>query len=671
MGMVDTSFDISTFMPEDANSIRGTQIEETEFGAATHAYILLEDSENWQTLALKEEIAGIRGVAAVDWLDDMLDIYTPEAFLSQDALSSYKKDGATILIVAFDEAAATEMVDSAIGRITDMMMQGDYFGGSPVVMNELRRLIDSEQPVYLVIAGAILVAVLAISLSSYLAPVLCIVNIAIAILLNYGTNFIVRPQVSFVTIAIAAILQLAVSMDYSIFLIHRFEEDLALMGGDTQAAMAASMRETLTAISSSAMTDCAGFVALIFMHNQIGADLGIVLSKGVLFSLIVSITFLPCLILATYKAGRKRHRVLMPSLKLLAKPLVRLRYALLAVVVIITVPLLIGGGKQDYYYTTEEFMPDDTPPIIATRKIGETFGTTDTVSVLYEKDMAAYEPQAIDAVQAIPNVRDAAGMSGSVALGVPDSFLPDALKDQYVGENYRRFSVTLARDLGNDDLFAAIDDIRTTAGSILGDVYVAGSYASAADMASTAAWDNVAVEFISMAFIFVILLIAYRSLLIPVFLVVVIKAAIYINMGVNWMIGQEMIFLTPVIVGSIQLGATVDYAILFTSRYLEFRRKIVDTKQAVRETIRAVSRPMMTSVLTFFFATLSITIVSSVKATREIATVVGRGALISFVVILFALPALLIAFDRPLMATTLTMRAHRSRGKHGRRGRIV
>lgn len=279
--------------------------------------------------------------------------------------------------------------------------------------------------------------------------------------------------------------------------------------------------------------------------------------------------------------------------------------------------------------------------------------------------MAAYETRAIDAMTALASIRDVAGMSDSVTTGVPDSFLPDALKDQYVGENYRRFTVTLKRDLDNDALFAAIGDIRATAGQHLGEVYVTGSYASAADMASTAEWDNTAVELISMAFIFVILLIAYRSLLIPLFLVVVIKAAIYINVGVNFFVGQEMIFLTPVIVGAIQLGATVDYAILFTSRYLEIRRKAVNAKQAVSDTIRAVSRPMLTSVLTFFFATLSITVVSTIKATREIASVVGRGALISFVVILFALPTLLIAFDRPLMATTLSMRKYRKK-KHER-----
>jgi predicted RND superfamily exporter protein len=277
--------------------------------------------------------------------------------------------------------------------------------------------------------------------------------------------------------------------------------------------------------------------------------------------------------------------------------------------------------------------------------------------------MAAYEPEAAAAVRALENIRDVTALTDSAARSVPDGFLPDALKDQYVGDAHRRFTVTLARDLDNDALFSAIAGIRRTAGNYLGEVYVTGSYAGAADMASTAEWDNTAVEFISMAFIFVILLIAYRSLLIPVFLVVVIKAAIYINVGIGWLTGQEMIFLTPVIVGSIQLGATVDYAILFTSRYLEFRQKTVDARQAIRETICAASRPMLTSVLTFFFATLSITIVSSVKATREIATVVGRGALISYVVILFALPALLMAFDRALMATTLPMRQFRQSHK--------
>lgn len=655
ISLVGTNFELSAFMPEDANSMAGAEIEEAEFASEAHAYVLLEEKENWHTLKLIEQIESIVGVNDVEWMDDSLDVYTPEAFLSQRALKQYKKGDATILIITFREGEE-QAVDNAIEQISGLMEQGEYFGGQPVVLDDLRKLLDTEPPVYLAIAGAILILLLFISLSSYMAPLLCIINIAFAILLNYGTNFLIKSEVSFLTVAIASILQLAVSMDYSIFLIHRFEEDLSIMDGDVNKAMVSSMRSTLTAISSSAMTDCAGFLALIFMHNQIGADLGIVLSKGVLLSLIVSITFLPCLMMATYKAGKKKHRVLLPSFKIVSKPLVKYRYILLALVVIILVPMYLANGRQEYYYTTEEFMPDDTPPIIATQKIGETFGKTDAVSVLYKKDMASHEPKAMDAIRKIENIREVSGMSDSVALCVPQSFLPKALSNAYVGSEYRRFNVTLERELNNKSLFAAVGDIRITAGEILGEVYVTGGYARAADMALTAEWDNTVVEFISMAFIFVILLFAYRSLLVPVFLVIVIKAAIYINIGIGYFTGEEMIFLTPVLVGAIQLGATVDYAILFTSRYFEFRHKAVTAKQAVTETIAAATRPMLTSVLTFFLSTLSITIVSSLKATREIAWVVGRGALISYGVILFALPALFILFDKPLRATTLEFR---------------
>ena len=663
MGLVDSNFEISAFMPEGANSVAGSVIQEREFSTATHAYVYLEDKQNWHTLELKNRIEQTEGVDHVEWIDDVLDIYTPEEFLSKSALEQYKKGGDTILIVSFGDDAVQQKIDGAIEQISAMMADGEYFGGSPVVLYDMRALLNNEQPVYLIIAGGILILLLAVSLSSYIAPLLCIINIAIAILLNYGTNFMLKDEVSFLTMAIAAIFQLAVSMDYSIFLIHRFEEELQLLKGDVSAAMVSSMRATLTAISSSAMTDCAGFFALIFMRNAIGADLGLVLSKGVLFSLIVSITFLPCLMLATYHAGKKTHRVLLPTFKKLSGPLMKYRYILLALVVAVLIPSMIGNGRQEYYYTSEEFMPNDTAPIIATKKVGETFGATDSVSVLYKKELAAYEPAAIDAIRSIDNIREAGGLSDSTGVGIPESFLPDGVRDAYIGEEYSRFSVTLERGLDNDTLFAAIAEIRRRAGEHLGDVYVTGAYASAADMASTAKWDNVAVEFISMAFIFIILLIAYRSLLVPVFLVIVIKAAIYINVGISVFAGAPMIFLTPVLVGSIQLGATVDYAILFTSRYFEFRKQVPCAKEAVRQTMGAAIRPMLTSVLTFFFATLSISIVSSVKATREIATVIGRGALVSFVVILFALPALFIVFDKPLMATTLALR--KKSGKTG------
>ncbi|MGI5850066.1 MAG: efflux RND transporter permease subunit, partial [Christensenellales bacterium] len=656
ISLVNTNFEISAFMPHNANSITGAQIENNEFSSSMLVYVLLEDKDNWQTLALKHRIETIKGVEKVNWMDDMLDIYTPEKFLSQKAVEQYKKGGSTLMIIEFYSDAAQETIDSAIGQITVLMQQGEYFGGPYVVIHELKNMLREEQALYLVMAGGILIILLAVSLSSYIAPFLCIINIGIAILLNYGTNFIVKDQVSFLTVAIAAIFQLAISMDFSIFLIHRFEEELSAANGDTKKAMISAMHTTLVTISSSALTDCAGFIALIFMHNQIGSDLGIVLCKGVIFSLILSLTFLPCMMLATYQIGKKKHRVLLPSFKKASGPLVKYRYMFLGIVIITLIPTLIASGKQDYYYTTENFMPGDTAPIVATKKISETFGTTDSVNVLYKKEMAGYEKTAIKKIAQIDNIREVKGLSDSVETGVPEGFLPDQLKKAYIGDEYRRFAVTLAGELDNTALFCAVEDIRSSAESSLGEVYITGAYASAADMASTAAWDNVAVELISIAFIFIILLFAFRSLLIPVFLVIVIKAAIYINVGINYFSGEEMIFLTPVFVGAIQLGATVDYAILFTSRYFEFRHQTLDAAQAVRKTIGAAMRPMLTSVLTFFFSTLSITIVSSIKATREIATVVGRGALISFVVIMFALPALFVLFDKPLLATTQEFR---------------
>ena len=654
-----TSFDIAVFMPADANSMAGTAIEEQEFSSAARAYVLLEDKQNWQMVALKERIAQVKGVGSVTGMDDVLDIYTPEAFLSPEALSQYKKGDATILIVSFSSDADNGEVNAAIGEITALMEDGEYFGGSPVVFNELRTVLHSEQSVYLAIAGGILILLLFISLPSYLAPLLCVVNIGVAIAYNYGTNFLVRDQVSFLTVAIASILQLAISMDFSIFLIHRFEEERAA-GGSLDSAMARAMRATLTAISSSALTDCAGFIALMFMQNRIGMDLGVVLCKGVVFSLLTSLTFLPCLILATYGLGKREHRMLIPSFKKLSVPLVKYRYIFLAIAVIAIVPAVIVNGKQSYYYTSDNFMPKDTASIIATEKISETFGTTETVNVLYPKDKAALEPQAIEAIGHIENIRKVTGVSDTVETGIPESFWPEALKTAFIGENYRRFTVTLESGLNNDAAFAAVDSVRDTAQRLFGEAYVTGSYASAADMAATAARDNALVEIISAVFIFIIVMIAFKSLTIPVLLVLVIKAAIYINVGINFFTGQSMIFLTPVFVGAIQLGATVDYAILLTSRYLEFRARTLDPKEAVRQAIGAATRPILTSMLTFYFATLSITLISSMKASQEIATIVGRGALISFVVIMFMLPALFVLFDKPICATTYFLRKNKT-----------
>ena len=661
IGLAKTSFEISSFLPKDANSIKGTEIERQEFASGDQAYVLLEGKEAWQAVKLKSDIESVPGVESVEWMDDMLDIYKPEDFLSQQALEQYKKGDSTIMIITFVGDMGDLAVEDAVKQISGMIEQGEYFGGMPVIVNELRTMLNREQSVYLGVAGGILILILAVSLSSYIAPLLCLVNIGIAILLNYGTNFIVMSRVSFLTVAIASVLQLAISMDFSIFLIHRFEEDLIPANGDTNKAMVSALHTTLVTISSSALTDCAGFIALMFMQNQIGADLGIVLCKGVLFSLITSLTLLPCLILATYRLGKRRHRALLPDFKRLSGPIVKLRYVLLAVAVVVFVPTFIGSANQQYYYTAENFMPDNTDPIIAANKISSVFGTTDKVSVLYDKNNAIYEQSAMDAIKRLDNIREVSGLSSSAGAGIPESFLPQRLKDAFAGGDYRRFYVTLEGNLANDALFSAIDGIKSTAEQYLGDVYITGSNAVAADMASTADSDNLRVDIISIIFIFIIVAVSFKSLLVPLFLVMVIKGAIFINVGLNYFMGEEMIFLTPVFVGAIQLGCTVDYAILFTSRYFEFRHKTLDPKAAVRQAIVASTRPLLTSMLTFFFATLSITLISSIKATREIATVVGRGALISYIVIMFALPALFVLFDKPLLAITWEFRKHKKR----------
>lgn len=665
-----TSFDISTFLPKDSNSIEGAKLEEAGFSSGASTYILLENKENWRILELKKAVEAVEGVKKAEWLGDVLDIYKPEEFIPKQALEQYKKGSSEIMIITFSEQMGNQTVDGAVEQIDKLVQQGEYFGGSPVIINELKRMLKSEQPAYLAIAGGILILILMFSLSSFIAPFLCLLNIGVAIVLNYGTNFLVKSQISFLTVAIASILQLAISMDFSIFLIHRFEEDLEKTAG-TNKAMVSALRATLTAISSSALTDCAGFIALMFMQNQIGADLGVVLCKGVVFSLITSLTLLPCLILATYGLGKRKHRVLLPEFKKLSGPLVKYRYALLAVVVAAFIPAFLGGQNQEYYYTSDNFMPGSSAPIIATNKISDTFGTTDTINVLYSIDMAELEREAIEAVESLPNVRSAGGLSGAVDLGFPESFLPDKIKDAFIGGDYRRFSVTLQSSLTNGELFLTIDSIRSACSQYLGQVYLTGSDAAAADMASTAKTDNLTVDLVSIALIFLIVMIAFRSLLVPVFLVLVIKGAIYINVGLNYFTGEQMIFLTPVFVGAIQLGATVDYAILFTSRYFEFRHKAIEPRQAVRETIMAVTRPLLTSMLTFFFATLSITMISSIKATREIATVVGRGALISYTVIMFALPALYVLFDRPLLATTWEFRKRKNKEIADNEGMMV
>ncbi len=652
--LTEVNYDQLDYMPPEMNSRQGEELLQEEFGLSGMGLLLAENKEPWEVEKTAEIISKIRGVDHVNWLGTYEDRYLPFDFMDEEIKSRFLSNDSTYLLqVQFAERVRAEEGELALDKIMAIAEteQDLRLGGRPSILRDMRTIVREEMLVYAAIAVMMILFVLNMSVSSYIEPLIFLVSVGVAVGLNMGSN-VIQGDITFLTASIAAVMQLGIALDYSIFFIHRYDEEKE-KNENMEEAMAATIKNASPAIVTSAMTTVGGFAALMFMRNGMGPDLGFVLGKGVFISLIVNLTLLPSLLLVFKGLSKKyTHRILLPSFEGLSHKIIQFRWVFFVLFGLFLVPSFLAQSQVDFYYGSEHYLPEKAESVLATQEIANRFGSVDLVYVITENKGRLQEANLTEDLLDLSGVEEVVSLASEVDLAIPDIMIPKDEKEAFISNGYRYGMAFLAAFDEETTAFTFIDQIRERTSVYYDEFYVTGDIALTRDMASLVSGDANRVFYVSIFLIAVIIAISFRSIAVPFLLIAAIQLAIFINLSIVYFLGQTVSSLTPMIIGAIQLGATVDYAILFTSRYKENLFIWKDRREAVRKTIENAGRSILTSALTLFSATFGISLIASIKTTREMTMLIGRGAIISMLIIFLWLPSLLMISEKLIQKTS-------------------
>lgn len=649
--LVNINYDLSSYLPKELNSIEGKNILDMDFGIKGTANILIKNSNLNQVSKSVEELSQVEGVKDVVWLGSADDILKPTDFIENQAKEQFLNSDTNLIQVFFQDTDNSEKTMNSISKIKEILGEEDLIGGPASVSYDMKSIVDKEIIYYSIVAFIIISIILFLSLESFIEPILFFATIGVAVAINLGTNAFFS-KVSYMTHSVAGILQLAVSMDYSIFLLHRYMDE-KINYSEKSKAMSVAIRETFLSISSSSLTTVGGFLALVWMRYGIGKDMGLVLAKGVLFSLITVITLLPVLILLFDKQIEKyRHKVVFPNFQKLGPFVIKRRYIFLVISLIITIPAFLAQDSVEYYYSNEKTLPEDADSVVANKEIDDIFNNKNQLAIIVPRDGKLKELNLLNDLKKLDGVKEVVGLYSMVDITLPESFLPNEIKDNFLSESYSMINVMLDTPLEGDDAQASINNIEEVLKKSYDKYYVTGESAVYKDLQEVTSKDFTKVTIISIAIISMIIFIAFRSITIPIILVFIIQLGIWINLSIPYFLDNQLNFISFIIIGAIQLGATVDYAILYTQRFRD-NLHLVDKKQAAVKTLKDTGPSILTSALILFTGTLSISFITSIKNTSELTMLIGRGALISLVLVLGVLPSMLIVFNRVISYTTI------------------
>ncbi|MCB5940824.1 MMPL family transporter [bacterium 210820-DFI.6.52] len=653
IGFVKTfvNYDILTYLPADLDSMIGQNMLEDDFHMASTAMLVVDGMEDYQVSQLKEKVAAVPGVRQVLWADDIFDNGVPREMLPEDVRSVFYSDSGTMMIISFDEPMAAEGTLKAIEQIKSVTGEQCFLGGMAAIVQDTKALADQETPLYVLVAVLLCMAVLWLGLESTVVPFIFLLGILFPILYNFGTN-IFLGQISYITKALAAVLQLGVTMDFSIFLLHRFEEEKQRCP-DKEEAMVKAISATLTSIAGSSITTIAGFLALCTMRLTLGRDIGIVMAKGVLLGVICTVTILPALILFFDRAiDRHTHPVLIHELERVPSFICKHYKGILVAFVALFIPFAIAQANTDQYYALDETLPQDLPSIVGTNKLKNDFNMTTTHFVLVDDKLDSYRLKEIsDRIEGLDGVDLVISYDKYVGGRIPDDIVPDELRDQIDAGGKKLMMVNSVYKAASDEENRQIDQINEIVKAYDPTAVVAGEGAMTKDLIEVAAVDFKNVNIASIVAIFIIIAVCFRSASIPFLLVLAIEFAISINMGIPFFTGTTLPFVAGIVIGTIQLGATVDYAILTTTRFREELQAGREKMDAIRVTVQKCSPSIITSGLSFFAANIGVAIISKMDLIKSLCGLMARGAIISMLSIIFVLPALLILCE-PLIAKT-------------------
>ena len=646
------NYDILSYLPSDLETRQAQSILKEQFGCGSLAMLIVEGMENKDVEKLKEKVEEVKGVNEVIWINDALDISVPIEILPSSVKDMLFSDNSTLMIVKLSETDADIDTQEAVQEIRDITGKQAFLSGVAGVIKDTKDLADKEAPIYILIAVIISLVILALTMESFLTPIIFLLSIGIAIIYNMGTN-IWFGEISYITKALSAVLQLGVTMDYSIFLLHRYDEE-RLIQKDNTSAMASAIEKTIGSIAGSSLTTIAGFLALCVMKLALGKDIGLVMVKGVVFGLICTVTVLPSLILVFDKAIHKfKHKTVLPKFEKSSAWVINHNKVLVLIGALILIPALIGYRNTKVYYNLDESLPKDLPSIVANSKLKTEYNMMSTNIILVDEDLDGYKVnQMIKELKSVDGVTSVIGLEDILGPRIPESFIPEELLNQIKNGGHEEIMLNSEYKAASEEVTAQLEEINNIVKKYDSEGLVGGEAPLTNDLIDIADTDFKMVSFVSIIAIFIIILIIFKSPIIPIILVLAIELAIYINLGIPYYMNTSIPFIASIVIGTIQLGATVDYAILLTSRFKEELAKNKDKKEAMRIALQGSTRSIVTSALTFFGATAGVGIISDMEMISSLCTLMARGAIISMFVILFILPGILLLCEKIIVKTS-------------------
>ena len=646
------NYDLLVYLPKDIETMVGQDILQEEFGSGGFSMLVCEGMEEKDVSDLKAKIQTVNGVKDVIWYDSAMDIRIPMEMLPKEVYEAFNRDNSTMMFIIFEGTTSSDETITAVRDIRKICDQRCYLSGMSAILVDTQDLSESEAPVYVLMAVLLSLVVLMVSMDSWLVPFLFLASIGMAILFNLGSN-VFLGSISYLTKAMAAVLQLGVTMDYSIFLWHSYEAKLS-EGLDKNRAMEEAISETFISIIGSSITTVAGFIALCFMSFTLGKDIGIVMAKGVVIGVICCVTVLPSMILILDQPLQKsRHKALLPDFRGLGGFVADHSMIFLAIAALFLLPAVHGYRNVPVYYNLDSSLPKTLPAVIANDKLEQEYSTSTAHILLMDADVETKEVRAMaDRMKQEKGVKFVIGMKTLLGPTIPDEILPEKLRGSLMSDHWQMILIGSEYKVASDEINEQIDALSRIAHEYDGTSMLIGEGPCTKDLITISSNDFNSVSTASIGIIFLIIAMVFKSISLPVILVAVIEFGIMINMGIPFYTGTKLPFIANIIIGTIQLGSTVDYAILITTSFRRGRLAGMDKKQAIGEAVESGSKSVFVSAMSFFAATFGVGMYSNIDMISSLCVLMARGALISMTCVIFLLPSLLLIFDTLIQKTT-------------------
>lgn len=648
----DVNYDILGYLPDELDTRIAQSILKDDFDCGSLGMLIVENMENKDVSKLKEEVKKVEGVNDVIWIDDAIDLSVPKEILPEDIRDIFYSENSTLMIIKFAGTDASTETEKALSDVRKIAGKQAFLSGVAGVIKDTKDLANKETPIYVLIAVILSIIILSITMESYVIPIVFLSSIGIAIIYNMGSN-VIFENISYVTKALSAVLQLGVTMDYSIFLLHRYDEERESRENKVE-AMANAIEATIESVVGSALTTVAGFLALCVMDLALGKDIGLVMAKGVVIGVICTITILPALVLTFDKVIHKyKHKNILPTFQKSSSFIIKHHKVIVLISLLILIPAAIGKEKASVYYNLDESLPDNLPSIVANDKLKNEFNMVSTNIILVRDDLDRYKvKEMVKELNNVDGVTMAAALESVLGSRIPENFLPNELLEQVKKGGYEGIIVNSKYKSATNEVAVQLDEINEIVKKYDPEGLVGGEAPLTNDLVTIADSDFKKVSIFSIVAIFLIIMVIFKSISVPVLLVLAIELAIFINLGIPYYTGTTIPFISSIVIGTIQLGATVDYAILLTSRFKEELANTNDKKEAMIKALQSSSRSIITSALTFFGATAGVGIISELEMISSLCVLMARGAIISMLVILFVLPGILLMFEGIIVKTS-------------------